>query len=81
MKEIEHTNRLVSHRPENPYEGKRFFVRTIIPTGMEIDKEIIDKEIQITNPIEFSAALEEIAQFNNEKENQKQGITQKLITL
>lgn len=76
MKEIEHTNRLVSHRPENPYEGKRFFIRTIIPTGMEVDKEI-----QITNQIEFSAALEEIAQFNNEKENQKQGITQKLITL
>lgn len=76
MKEIEHTNRLVSHRPENPYEGKRFFVRTIIPTGMEVDKEI-----QITNQNEFSAALEEIAQFNSNKDNVKMGLQQRLITL
>lgn len=76
MKEFEHTNGLVSHRPENPYEGKRFFIRTITQVGIETDKEI-----QITNPIEFSAVLEEIAQFNNDKENQKQGLCQKLITL
>lgn len=76
MKEIEHTNGLVSHRPENPYEGKRFFIRTVTPTGIDIDKEI-----EITNQIEFSAALEEIAQFNSNKDNVKMGITQKLITL
>lgn len=76
MKEIEHTNGLVSHRPENPYEGKRFFIRTTSPTGTDMDKEI-----EINNQIEFSAALEEIAQFNSNKDNVKMGLQQRLITL
>lgn len=76
MEEIKHTNGLVSHKPDNPFEGKRFFIRTIIPTGIDMDKEI-----EIKNQIEFSAVLEDIAQFNSNKDNVKMGITQKLITL
>lgn len=76
MKEVEHTNGLVSHKPDNPYEGKRFFIRTISPTGIDMDKEI-----EINNQIEFSAALEEIAQFNSNKDNVKMGLQQRLITL
>lgn len=76
MKEVEHTNGLVSHKPDNPYEGKIFFIRTISPTGIDMDKEI-----EINNQIEFSAALEEIAQFNSNKDNVKMGLQQRLITL
>lgn len=77
MKENYHTNGLVTHTMENPFEGKVFAIQTIGLDGVLLSQ----REMEFSSQAEFNTALEEVKQYNSEEEYIKEGLKQRLVVL